>query len=140
MSEDQHWRKIHRRLNEGLVYAEDIGPPGSARDVEIVDSGVVTVKSADGAGKPMPWIGFAKTNKKLALNVTNCKTLQAICGSGVVGKWRGWVTLVVVETTFFDQKLKRNATADAVRIAPTRPKIAAVTEISEETASVDPAE
>lgn len=120
-----HWRKVHKRKNDHLLFAEDIGPVGSSVDVEIIDSGVITVEGADDK-KPMPWLAFAGKSgkpgqKRLALNVTNCKTMQSLAGTGAIEHWRGWVTLLVVETTYYDQATKKKETTDAIRIAPKRP-------------------
>ena len=117
-----HWRTVHRRMNEQLMFAEDIGGLGASPvDLEIVDSGVMIVKGSEDS-KPMPWLAFAGEKKKLALNVTNCKAMQSLGGTGVVESWRGWVRLMVVSTTYRDQKTKDKVTPDAIRIAPSRPQ------------------
>jgi len=119
---DVHWRKVHRRLNEHLLFAEDLGGYGAKpRDVEIIDSGVIKVKGQDG-DKDMPWLAFAGAKKKLGLNVGCCKTMQTLSGSGVVSDWRGWITLIVVRTTYSDPKTKERIETDAIRIAPKRPQ------------------
>lgn len=121
---NQHWRKVHKRMNEHLLFAEDLGGLGCApRDLEVVDSGVAAVKDGDGKSKPMPWLAFKGAKKKLALNVTNCKTMESLCGTGVVAQWRGPVTLLVVETTFHDQKTKTMQTTAAIRISTRRPRM-----------------
>jgi hypothetical protein len=117
-----HWRKVHRRKNEHLVFAEDLGPVGTKLDVEIVDSGVIEVSGAEKRTKPMPWLAFAGAKKKLALNVTNCKTMTSIAGTPVVEQWRGWITLVVVRTTYTDSTSGTRETTDAIRIAAERPE------------------
>lgn len=128
MSETQtHWRKVIRRKNDHLLFAEDIGPSGASVDVEVIDSGVLKVTGADGKTDDLPWIAFAGKDgkprkKRLALNATNCKTMQAVTGSGIVENWRGPITLVVITTTFRDQKTKQMVTTDAIRIASTRPR------------------
>lgn len=119
-----HWRKVHKRLNEHLLFAEDLGGRKSVV-MEIIDSGIVAVADADGK-KDMPWIAFmgrsgAPFPKRLALNVTNCKTLQTLFGTGSIEEWRGLVELVVVKTTFKDRKTKETVETDAIRIAPRRP-------------------
>jgi hypothetical protein len=115
-----HWRKVHKRLNEHLLFAEDIGPVGTKVDVEIVDSGVEKVKGEDGA-KDMPWIAFAGKKKRLALNVGNSKALETLTDTPDVFSWRGPITLVVVRTKYFDQKTREMQETDAIRIAPRRP-------------------
>ncbi len=118
-----HWRKVHKRKNEHLLFAEDLGGFGAKpRDVEIVDSGVIKVEGAENDSKDMPWIAFRGAKKRLALNATNCKTLQSICGTGTIEQWRGWITLIVVRTTYYDRLTKKTEDTDAIRIAPRRPK------------------
>lgn len=123
---ETHWRKVHRRMNENLLFAEDLGGLGAKPvDVEIIDSGVILVKGADDS-KNMPWLAFQggdgkPRQKRLALNVTNAKTMQALTGTGIIERWRGWITLVVVTTRFFDQKTKEMASTEVIRIAPKRP-------------------
>jgi hypothetical protein len=127
MTDRTHWRKVHRRMNEALLFAEDLGGLGSKPvDVEIADSGVMLVKGAD-ESRNMPWLAFRGGDgkprpKRLALNVTNCKTMQALTGTGEIERWRGWITLIVVTTRFFDQKAKEMTSTEAIRIAPTRPQ------------------
>lgn len=129
MSQSQrttHWREVHRRKNTNLLFAEDLGPVGTKIDIEVIDSGVISVSGADNKSKPMPWLAFAgkdgkPKSKRLALNVTNCKAMQSIAGTPVVEKWRGWITLVVVSTTYTDMQTGTRQTTDAIRIASTRP-------------------
>lgn len=109
-----HWRKILRRTNEQLLFAEDIGPPGTKIDVEIVDSGIEKVKNEDGLTE-MPVVSFAGAKKRLALNRTNCKTLEKINDTPDINAWRGPITLVVVRTKVGPDEV------DAIRIAPKRP-------------------
>lgn len=116
-----HWRNVHRRKNVHLLFAEDIG--GRPVDVEIVDSGVEKVSGAKkGDEKEMPWLAFAGKQKRLALNVTNCKTMTTITGSPVIEQWRGWIRLIVVKTDYYDQMTGKTESTDAIRIAPQRPE------------------
>lgn len=122
-----HWRTVHKRKNEHLLFGEDLGPVGTTIDVEVIDSGVLTVSGADNKSKPMPWLAFAGKDgrpkqKKLGLNVTNSKAMQSLCGTPIVEKWRGWITLVVVETTYTDSQTGTRQKTDAIRIAPQRPQ------------------
>lgn len=116
-----HWRKVHRRQNENLLFAEDLGGLKSV-DVEIVGSGVTKAKTSDGKGKSMPYLEFRGKKKVLGLNATNCKAMEAITGTGIVETWRGWITLTVVRTKYKDIKTGRDEETDAIRIAPRRPK------------------
>lgn len=120
-----HWRHVHRRMNEHLLFAEDLGPVGTRVDVEVVDSGHFQVKGAGKRSKPMPWLAFRGKQKKLGLNVTNCKAMEAIAGSPVIEQWRGWITLVVVQTEYTDSETGERMKTHAIRIAPTRPRAGA---------------
>jgi hypothetical protein len=122
----KHWRHVHKRLNEHMLFAEDLGPVGTKVDAEVIESGVFAVKSEDGS-KDMPWLAFnggdgKPRKKKLGLNVTNCKVMETLTGTSDYQDWRGWVTLVVVKTKFYDTKLKAMAETDAIRIANARPQ------------------
>lgn len=116
-----HWRKVHRRQNENLLFAEDLNGLKSV-DVEIVGSGVIKAKTSDGKGKAMPFLEFRGKKKVLGLNATNCKAMEAITGTGIVETWRGWITLTVVRTKYKDMKTGRDEETDAIRIAPRRPR------------------
>lgn len=120
IASETHWRKVHRRKNPNLLFAEDLGPPGTKRHVEVVDSGVITVESVESKDQ-MPWIGFKGKNKRLALNSTNCKTMQTLTGTPIIERWRGPITLVVIRTRYYDQHTKQTEETDAIRIAGQRP-------------------
>lgn len=115
-----HWRHVLRRANEHMLFAEDIGPKGSHVAVEIVESGVGSVKTRSGS-EAMPWVGFKGKKKRLGLNRTNCKTLETLCGTPDYMKWRGWVTLIVIRTRAPDRDSGEMIETDAIRIAPQRP-------------------
>lgn len=109
-----HWRRVLKRTNDQLLFAEDIGPVGTKIDVEIVDSATEKVKNEDGLTE-MPVIMFAGAKKRLALNRTNSKSLEKICDTPDIHAWRGMITLVVVRTKVGPDEV------DAIRIAPKRP-------------------
>jgi len=115
-----HWRHVLRRANDHMLFAEDIGPKGSSVAVEIVESGVGSVKTRSGS-EAMPWVGFKGKKKKLGLNRTNCKTLETLCGTPDYMKWRGWVTLVVIRTRAPDRDSGEMIETDAIRIGTQRP-------------------
>lgn len=124
-AQSNHWRDLHKRKNKDLLFAEDIGPRGTTLDVEIMDSGAITVTGDDG-DKPMPWIGTGKRGgKKLGLNVTNSKTMETLTGTADYMTWRGWITLVVIRTTYPDRKTGKKLETDAIRISDQRPRRAA---------------
>lgn len=110
-----HWRKVLKRTNDQLLFSEDIGPVGTKIDVEIVDSGIEKVKNEDGLTE-MPCVSFAGARKRLALNRTNCKTLEKLCGTPDINGWRGPITLVVVQVKVGPEE------TEAIRIAPRRPE------------------
>lgn len=118
---ETHWRTIHRRKNADYLFAEDIGPTGTTIDVEIEASGIGQLTDVDGK-TTMPWVSFKGARKKLGLNAGNSKLLETMSGTGIVEKWRGWITLVVVRATYTDRKTKQRLTTDAIRIAPERPR------------------
>ena len=115
------WRTIHRRLNPDMLYAEDLGGRKSI-DVEIIDSGVAMLKQRDGKRKEMPWLAFKGARKKLGLGATMCKTMRTMTGSRYIEDWRGWITLVVITTTYRDSDTGQQETTDAIRISPRRPR------------------
>jgi len=123
MSTDRpHWRTVIKRMDPAYLYAEDIGPAGTVVDVEVTSAGVGKVKNPGGA-KELIWIGFAGYQKKLGLNATNAKTMEALCGSGHWGDWRGWITLVVIHKDAMRDPTAEGGTSpmDVIRIAPQRP-------------------
>lgn len=117
----RHWRNVIRRQNPEYLYAEDIGPPGSTVDVEIVDSGPGKVKNP-GTSKDVVWLAFKGKQKKLGIGATGCKTMRKLSGSDDWTLWRGWVRLVVIHTKYFDQTTQQDEETDAIRIAPQRPE------------------
>lgn len=127
---DVHWRTVHKRKNEGWLFAEDLGGPGTNVNVEVESAGVGELMDSDGKKKAMPFLAFVGKRKKLGLNPTNCKSLTALCGSPVVLDWGkvGRVTLTVVEASYFDSKSKQNETTDAIRISRKRPAPATAAE------------
>lgn len=115
------WRTVHRRTNEHMLFAEDLGPVGSKVDVEVVDSGTIALKSEEGT-TTLPWLAFRDKKKRLGLNRGNCKSMESIAGTNIIERWRGWITLVVVRATYTDKMTKQRLTTDAIRVAPERPR------------------
>lgn len=118
------WRDVLRRSNADMLFAEDLGGYGCKPvDVEIIDSGVAKVKSKKGPVE-MPWIQFRGKNgpsKKLGLNRGMSKVMTTLAGTDQIEDWRGWVTLVVVKTTYTDEDTKERLETDAIRISTKRP-------------------
>jgi hypothetical protein len=117
-----HWRTVIKRIDPAYLYAEDLGPAGTKVDVEVTAAGIGKVKNP-GSAKEVVWIGFAGHAKKLGLNATNAKTMEAVFGSGHWGDWRGWITLVVIHKDAMRDPTADGGTSpmDVIRIAPTRP-------------------
>jgi len=118
--EPRHWRHVIRRQNPDYLYAEDLGSPGTKIDVEIVDSGPGKVKNP-GESKDVIWLAFDRAKKRLGIGATGCKTLREITGSDDWRDWRGWITLVVIRTKYFDKITGSDEETDAIRIARQRP-------------------
>ncbi len=132
-----HWRDLHRRKNKHVLFAEDIGPPGTTRDFEIVESGKVKVTDQDGDHE-MPWIGTGRAGaKKFGLNPTNCKTMETLTGTSDYRRWRGWITIIVIRTKYPDRKTKKMLETDALRIADVRPRRGA-SDVSPEASASSP--
>lgn len=52
--------------------------------------------------KPLISVSFAQTDKLLALNATNAKSISEIAGSPMVEKWQGKrITIYVIKDKFF---------------------------------------
>jgi hypothetical protein len=118
---DVPWRTIHRRKNDDFLFAEDVGPVGTQIDVEVENSGIGIVTDLDGKTK-IPWVSFKGARKKLGLNRSACKALETFYGTNRVAAWRGgWITLVIIRTTYQDRQTKQRVETDAIRIAPRRP-------------------
>lgn len=118
----ESWRDIIRRTNTHLLFSEDLGPPGTKVDVEIVDSGRTTVTGQDGEQSTKVWLEFRGKKKKLAIGAEIAKVLDSIFGTDNHHAWRGWVTLVVVRIKVTDMKTKMRLEQNAIRIAPEQPR------------------
>lgn len=117
-----HWRKFNKRMDPRFLYAEDIGPPGTMLDVEIVDAGGDKVKNPGGS-KECTALTLAGQQKRLGLNATNAKCIETLFGTPEFESWRGWITLVVVRSKQRDPTQEGGAMVemDVIRIAPQRP-------------------
>jgi hypothetical protein len=107
-------------MDPDYLYAEDLGGPGTIADVEIVGSGVGTVKNPGGK-KELIWLEFKGKRKKLGLNATMAKTMTNLSGSSYWGDWRGWIRLVVIHKRMRDPTTDELEDMDVIRIAPERP-------------------
>lgn len=109
-----HWRRVLKRTNADYLFAEDIGDPGTKVDVDVIDSSTDKLKNEDGLTE-MPVLSFDGKKKRLALNRTNCKVMEKICGTPDINGWRGPITLLVIRTKIAGDDM------DVIRIAPKRP-------------------
>lgn len=107
-----HWRKfVHR----DFLYAEDLDGKDVIVTIEKIEGG--TVKGEGGKETKKPIATLKGVEKKLALNVTNCKTIESIAGSENVEDWAGVrVTLYPTMTEYGGRP------TSCIRIRPTAPK------------------
>lgn len=108
-----HWRKFMDPRE--YIYAEDL----SGRDVDVqiakVTQGEMLGEKGRKSKKPLCY--FAGKSKPLALNKTNCKTIERITGSADTDAWIGqWITLFPSTT----QDPNGNP-VDCVRVRPRAP-------------------
>jgi hypothetical protein len=116
-----HWRQVIRRQNPDFLYAEDLGPPGTKLDVEVTAAKPAKVKNP-GQSKDVIALSFKGKSKKLGIGAAGCKAMRKLTGTDDWEGWRGWITLVVIHTTYFDNSTQQEEETDAIRIAPTRPR------------------
>jgi hypothetical protein len=107
-----HWKKLMDPKD--WLFAFDL----EGRDVTVtithVVGGELTGEHNKKSKKPVAHL--KGTKKKLALNVTNCKTIQQLTGTGEVEEWKDLrVTLFPTTTNFGGD------TVDCIRIRPMHP-------------------
>lgn len=108
-----HWRTLMDERE--FLYACDLP---TDRDVIVTIARVTAGKVVGEGGKTSkkPVVYFAGKNKPLALNVSNAKTIEKLCGTFDTSKWIGKrVALYVTQTKFGGE------TVDCIRIRPTIP-------------------
>lgn len=111
-----HWKKF---MDKELLGAHDL----DGRDVTVVILEVSGGEINNGTKKnkkPIATLGSRdgrRLEKRLALNATNCKTIEQLTGSPDVDKWRGVPVVLFPTTTNFGGQ-----TVDCVRIRPYPPK------------------
>lgn len=135
-----HWKKF---MDKDFLGAHDL----DGRDVNVMIVDVTGGEIANGTKKnkkPVATLASMKgkrLEKKLALNSTNCKTLEQLAGSPDVEQWRSLAIVLFATTTQFGGQ-----TVDCIRIRPYGPKkqsagsSATETELSESDASDVPAD
>ena len=108
-----HWKKLMDPKE--FLFAHDL----DGRDVTVTIEKVVggKLKGENGKESKKPIAHIKGTPKKLALNVTNCKTIEQLSGTGDADKWRDIRVTLFPTTTDFGGK-----TVDCIRIRPSHPK------------------
>lgn len=108
-----HWKKMMDEKE--LLYAHDL----DGRDVTITIEKVVggTVQGENNKKSKKPLVHIKGKLKKLALNATNCKVIEALLGTPDPAEWAGARITLFPTTTEFGGK-----TVDCIRIRPTHPK------------------
>jgi hypothetical protein len=111
-----HWKKF---LDKELLGAWDL----DGRDVTVTIVEVTGGELNNGTKKnkkPIATIASSsgrKLDKRLALNATNCKTIEQLAGSPDVDKWKGLRITLFPTTTQFGGETK-----ECIRIRPYPPK------------------
>lgn len=108
-----HWKKMMDPKE--MLFAFDL----DNRDVTLTIDKVVGGELVGDQGRKTkkPIASFKGTEKKLALNSTNCKTIAALFGSHDTGDWAGKrITLFATTTSFGGE------TRECIRVRPTLPK------------------
>ena len=111
-----HWKKY---MDKELLGAWDL----EGRDVTVTIVEITGAELNNGTKKnkkPVATLASAsgrKLEKKLALNATNCKTIEQLTGSPDVEKWKGVRVTLFPTTTQFGGETK-----ECIRIRPYPPK------------------
>lgn len=107
-----HWKRM---MDKELLGAWDLDGRDVTVTIESVSGGEVTGNGNKKNKKPIATL--RGTTKKLALNATNCKTIEQLSGTPETDKWRGMrITLFGTTTTFGGQ------TVECIRVRPYPPK------------------
>jgi len=108
-----HWKKLMDEKE--MLYAHDLDGRDVTITVEKVIGGELRGENNKKSKKPICHIK-GKT-KKLALNVTNCKTIEALTGTPDPAEWAGIRITIFPTTTDFGGK-----TVECIRVRPYWPK------------------
>lgn len=106
---------VRKLFDKAYLYAFDL----EGRDVTVTIAKVTggTLVGTGGKSNKKPILFFEKTQKGLALNITNAKTIAAMYGGFDDATWVGKrITLYPTKTQFGGQEM------DCIRIRPTIPK------------------
>lgn len=108
-----HWKKMMDEKD--MLYAHDL----EGRDVTLTIDKVVggELRGENNKKSKKPIVHIRNQTKKLALNVTNCKTIEALAGTPDPAEWAGLRITIFPTTTEFGGK-----TVECIRIRPHHPK------------------
>jgi hypothetical protein len=108
-----HWKKLMDAKD--MLYAFDL----DGRDVTVTITRVIggELTGEQGRKTKKPIAHLAGTPKKLALNATNCTTIEQLTGTSDYEKWVGVRVTLFPTTTNFGGK-----TVDCIRVRPYPPK------------------
>lgn len=107
-----HWRSAMEEKE--FLFAFNLDGKEYTLTIRSVASGVISGDKGKTTKKPI--CTFVETTKKLALNATNCKTIEAIYGTPDIAQWVGKrITLYPTKTTMGPE------TVDCIRIRPVVP-------------------
>lgn len=101
----EHWRKMAGK--EFLIGEEFAG-----KEVKMTIKNVAVEKVQNKDGKKDKIVAtFEQTDRKIILNVTNCKVISKLVGSGYPADWIGHeITFITERVTAFGE------TSDAIRV------------------------
>lgn len=108
-----HWKKLMDPKD--MLFAYDLDGRDVTVTFEKVIGGELTGEQGRKTKKPIAHI--KGTTKKLALNATNCTTIEQLYGTADVEKWSGIRVTLFPTTTSFGGK-----TVDCIRIRPYLPR------------------
>ncbi len=112
----RHWKQL---MDKEYLFAHDLSDKdGKDRDVtvEIVEVIGGELKGESGKTDKKPVAILKGTKKKLALNATNCSTIEQLYGTADYTKWAGKRITLFPTTTTFGRK-----TVPCIRIRPNIP-------------------
>lgn len=115
-----HWKTF---LGKDFISAEDI-PEGKDTTLTIKLAGrtdAVDVRESKKQGKAVTnevlAISFEETDLYFSPNVTNCKAIQKVAGSGDVSRWRGVkITLYRDKTKIYNSQTRSMEEVDCIRV------------------------
>lgn len=108
-----HWKKMMDPKE--MLFAFDLDNRDITLEIVKVIAGELTGEQGRKTKKPIA--SFKGTEKKLALNSTNCATIAQLYGSNETNDWAGKRITLFPTTTNFGGK-----TVDCIRVRPFLPK------------------